>query len=203
MRCGAVHHVVCWHSKDGCGSFECAPARRILSESRQPELRITRRRGRPGATSAAAGGRAGLVLSRQLGRLTIRWNLAAGLGWQSPRVIVAVAGIPLFGAVTGLIAILLGSLALGGIHHTRQRGTGLAVTGIVLGLADAVGWIAILASISAGGRSSHHQPGRVRAGCRRPEPHGARHRPQRPRQRPGGNQNRRAACLAAWASAPA
>ena len=41
LRCGAVHHVVCWHSHDGCGSFDCAPARRVLSENRQPELRIT------------------------------------------------------------------------------------------------------------------------------------------------------------------
>ena len=49
--------------------------------------------------------------------------------------------------VTGLIAILLGSLALGGIHHTRQRGTGLAVTGILLGLADTVGWIVFSPSI--------------------------------------------------------
>ncbi len=59
-------------------------------------------------------------------------------------VIVGVAGIPLFGVVTGLIAILLGSLALGGIHHTRERGTGLAVTGILLGLADTTGWIVFL-----------------------------------------------------------
>ena len=66
-------------------------------------------------------------------------------------VIVGVAGIPLFGAVTGLVAILLGSLALGGIHHTRERGTGLAVTGIVLGLADAVGWIVVLSIVLGGG----------------------------------------------------
>ncbi len=23
-RCGAVHHLLCWQSKDGCGSFDCA-----------------------------------------------------------------------------------------------------------------------------------------------------------------------------------
>ena len=38
MRCGAVHHVVCWHSQDGCGSFDCAPARRILE--REPPAGI-------------------------------------------------------------------------------------------------------------------------------------------------------------------
>jgi S1-C subfamily serine protease len=59
-------------------------------------------------------------------------------------LIVAVAGILLFGVLTGLVAVLLGSLALGGIHHTRQRGTGLAVTAILLGLGDVVGWLIFL-----------------------------------------------------------
>jgi hypothetical protein len=57
----------------------------------------------------------------------------------------AVAGIPLFGAVTGLVAILLGSLALGAIRHSRQRGTGLALVGVLLGLGDVIGWIVVLA----------------------------------------------------------
>ncbi len=150
MRCGAVHHVACWHSKDGCGSFECAPARRVLAESRQPELRITvdevaqvKPPPRPVIVPASyfPGNTASFhpLEPRRRSRLAIA------------ALIVALAGIPLFGAVTGLIAILLGSLALGSIHHTRQRGTGLAVTGIVLGLADAVGWIAILSFYSAGG----------------------------------------------------
>jgi len=56
-------------------------------------------------------------------------------------IIVAVAGIPLFGAVTGLAAIALGSVAIGTIQRGRQRGTGFAVSGILLGLADVAGWI--------------------------------------------------------------
>src|SRR5262249_30698745 len=55
-----------------------------------------------------------------------------------------VAGIPFFGLVTGLVAILLGSFALGAIRANRQRGTGMALTGVLLGLADMVGWIALL-----------------------------------------------------------
>ena len=64
--------------------------------------------------------------------------------------VVAIAGIPLFGAVTGLAAIILGSLALGSVHQTRQRGTWLAVTGVLLGLADVVGWLAFIAVTLSG-----------------------------------------------------
>jgi S1-C subfamily serine protease len=60
-------------------------------------------------------------------------------------IIVAVAGIPLFGAVTGLVAIALGSVAIGTIQRNRQRGTGFAVCGILLGLADVAGWLVALA----------------------------------------------------------
>ena len=40
-RCGAVQHEMCWHTQDGCGSFDCAPARRILAAGRSPDLRIS------------------------------------------------------------------------------------------------------------------------------------------------------------------
>ncbi len=144
VRCGAVHHVSCWHSKDGCGSYDCAPARRILGENRQAELRITvdevaRVQPPPRSVVVPASYFPGSTVSHDPLQPR-RWSRLA-----IAAVIVGAAGIPLFGVVTGLIAILLGSLALGGIHHTRQRGAGLAVTGILLGLADAVGWIVFLA----------------------------------------------------------
>ena len=47
VRCGAVHHILCWQSHDGCGSFDCAPARRILGEDRPAGTADHRRRGRP------------------------------------------------------------------------------------------------------------------------------------------------------------
>jgi S1-C subfamily serine protease len=59
-------------------------------------------------------------------------------------LICAIAGIPLFGVLTGLVAILLGSLALGALRQTRQKGTGFALTGILLGLADVVVWLVFL-----------------------------------------------------------
>jgi len=144
MRCGAVHHVVCWHSHDGCGSYDCAPARRILGDSRRAEVRVTADEvarvqppPRPVVVPASyfPGGAVGHDPSEPR-----RWSRLAVAA-----IIVGLAGIPLFGVVTGLVAILLGSLALGGIHHTRQRGAGLAVTGILLGLVDTVGWIVFLA----------------------------------------------------------
>jgi len=54
-------------------------------------------------------------------------------------LIVAIAGIPLFGLVTGLIAIVLGCIALAG-HSRKWKGAGLAVAGILLGVVDVAGW---------------------------------------------------------------
>ena len=50
----------------------------------------------------------------------------------------------MFGVVTGLVATVLGSVAIGGIQQTRQKGMWLALTGIFLGLFDVVGWIVFL-----------------------------------------------------------
>jgi S1-C subfamily serine protease len=61
--------------------------------------------------------------------------------------VTALAGIPFFGAVTGLAAILLGSLALGSLRGSSQRGLGFAITGILLGLTDVVGWIILLSVV--------------------------------------------------------
>jgi S1-C subfamily serine protease len=58
--------------------------------------------------------------------------------------VCAVAGIPLFGLLTGLAAIVMGSLALGAIHTKRQKGTGWALVGVLLGLTDIVGWAVLL-----------------------------------------------------------
>jgi len=68
--------------------------------------------------------------------------------------ILALAGIPLFGVLTGLVAIVLGSLALGSLRHSGQRGTVLASCGVLLGLADVVGWIVLLGWVFSGGTQS-------------------------------------------------
>ena len=66
-------------------------------------------------------------------------------------LVVAVLGIALFGVITGLVAIALGSIALGSIRNAQQRGTGLAVCGILLGMADVVGWLVFLSFMLSGG----------------------------------------------------
>jgi S1-C subfamily serine protease len=58
--------------------------------------------------------------------------------------ICALAGIPIFGIITGFVAILLAVIALGAIRSNSQRGLGLAISGLLLGLVDIVGWIALI-----------------------------------------------------------
>ena len=54
---------------------------------------------------------------------------------------LAVVGVPLVGCLLGPIAIFCGALALARIQPPEQRGTGLAIAGIVLGAVEFVGWI--------------------------------------------------------------
>ena len=56
-------------------------------------------------------------------------------------LVVAVLGIPLFGVLTGVVAIVLGSIAIGAIEKAREKGTGLALAGVLLGIADVIGWV--------------------------------------------------------------
>jgi S1-C subfamily serine protease len=56
--------------------------------------------------------------------------------------VVAVAGIPLFGLLTGMVAVLLGGVALGQISADPFfRGKRWAVAAIILGIADMVLWV--------------------------------------------------------------
>jgi hypothetical protein len=61
--------------------------------------------------------------------------------------ICALAGIPLFGIITGLVAVVLAVIALGAIRQSSQRGLSLALSGLLLGLIDIVGWIYILSVV--------------------------------------------------------
>src|SRR5439155_21458692 len=58
--------------------------------------------------------------------------------------VVAVAGIPLFGLVTGPVAVILGCIALGGLAARGQKGLGFALTGVLLGLVDFGSWAGLL-----------------------------------------------------------
>lgn len=71
----------------------------------------------------------------------VRWSRLA-----IAALVVAILGIPLFGLVTGLVAIVLGCIALAG-HSRRWKGAGLAVAGILLGVVDMAGWMIGLAIV--------------------------------------------------------
>jgi serine protease Do len=70
--------------------------------------------------------------------------------------VCALAGIPLFGIITGLVAVVLAVIALGAIRVTSQRGLGLALSGLFLGLADVVGWIVLLSVMLPWGGHDFH-----------------------------------------------
>jgi S1-C subfamily serine protease len=65
-----------------------------------------------------------------------------------PALILAIAGIPLVGVVTGPVAIMLGGLALGQIAANPSfRGRAIALAAICLGLADILLWTVMLALV--------------------------------------------------------
>lgn len=133
-RCGRSHHEACWQALNRCGSYECAPARQDLPpqtaalcisrsdlEQAVPMLAVSRPRFTPPPPRPPESPR------------TSRLAIAA--------FVCAVAGIPLFGLLTGLVAVLLGALAVGAIQKQNQKGLPWAVAGILLGLADVIGWM--------------------------------------------------------------
>lgn len=74
-------------------------------------------------------------------------------GWNGLAIasfICALAGIPLFGLITGMVAVVLAVIALGAIRASSQRGLGLALGGLLLGLVDVVGWIALIVMLLPG-----------------------------------------------------
>jgi S1-C subfamily serine protease len=141
QACGTVHHRACWRQNGRCGSYTCAPARRDLKGAGEPVLTISTDEldraaplpsARPSAFPAPA-----FVPRRSAPRTgTNRLAIAA--------LVCGLVGIPFVGFATGLAAIVLGALALGAIRDTNQKGLGLAVSGVLLGIVDVVGWLAVL-----------------------------------------------------------
>ena len=132
--CGAIHHSICWDAGGGCNSYDCRAAMQREASPNLPKLSITH------ADLAAAESlptrpafsasydTAGTEAKRP------RWNRVAVAAF-----IVSIIGIPLFGLITGLIAVVCGCIALVG-HPYGRRGLALGVLGIVIGLFDVVGW---------------------------------------------------------------
>ncbi|MGD9637128.1 MAG: trypsin-like peptidase domain-containing protein [Pirellulales bacterium] len=133
--CGALHHDTCWQLKPRCGSYECSTSASAADANAVPALTISRAdlaAAQPlPARSAAEGSQyrnaSGIDSSG-------RWNRAGVWAF-----VVALLGIPLFGLITGLVAIVIACIALAG-HVRNQRGLGLAVGAIVLGLGEVIGW---------------------------------------------------------------
>jgi hypothetical protein len=151
QACGTVHHRSCWNKHGGCGAYSCAPDRRDKVGENGSVLTITSaeiERATPlpvprRPVVSVAAGTAGPFPPPppgpdRINRLALA-SLACGL-----------AGIPLFGVVTGLVAIFLAALALSSIRGTTQRGLWLAFAGLLLGLVDVVGWVIFLAMMLGG-----------------------------------------------------
>jgi hypothetical protein len=152
QACGTVHHEACWSERGGCGSYACAPARRpeIVANAAEPVLLITQ----------ADLGRAIPLREAALPlRATPPGSPTRGPASPSPRapartrtsrlaiasLACAVAGIiPLFGLVTGLVAVVLALFAMSGIRSHAQRGIWLAASGFLLGIVVFVGWALLL-----------------------------------------------------------
>ena len=142
-ECGEWHHWDCWEAEEGCGSYECSRGRRPVTGRDEPEvLRVSaddlrRAVPLPSRVPFAANSATTFAFNDDADNdgSPRRWNRLA-----IASLIVSIAGIPLFGVVTGLVGILLGSLAIA--WHTRSnRGVGMAVAGILLGVADVAGWV--------------------------------------------------------------
>ena len=133
--CGGVHHAACWDENAGCGAYECSADTKASADRTAPSITISREElaaAEPLPTPSRD--RADVAASPASEPRRRRWNRGAVAAF-----IVALLGIPLFGLVTGLIAIVVACVALAG-HSQSRRGLGLAVAAIVIGLFDVIGW---------------------------------------------------------------
>ncbi|MDR3633804.1 MAG: trypsin-like peptidase domain-containing protein [Isosphaeraceae bacterium] len=153
--CGTVHHRNCWRRFERCGAYSCAPSRREVAVAAEPVLAISMEDldravplpatpwlpVAPVASStfvprtADSSGR-GRASPLSLAALA---TALAGVPLLGLALWVGLAGVPLVGAFAGLVAVVLGCVALGGIRDTRRKGLVPAVAGVLLGLADTVG----------------------------------------------------------------
>lgn len=165
--CGAAHHETCW-KKDGCAAYACASSRQDLNQV-TPAIVIGHddldRATSPRMVSAVARlhsptmpGQTAPSLPHAIRQPMSRFAVVAFL--------VSLLGIPLLGimafgvslsdsvpahfliVVFGIVAVLLGAIAIGHIQVKRRRGTLFAVCGVFLGLGDMVGWILVVAMLT-------------------------------------------------------
>jgi hypothetical protein len=62
--------------------------------------------------------------------------------WALVSLITAICGVPLFGLVTGVVAMVFAIIALTGMQRTgNNSGKGMALAGFILGIVDFLGWM--------------------------------------------------------------
>jgi len=137
-ECGEVHHTPCWKQRKGCCSYQCSSSSISAASHSVTPLSITR------DELAVAVPLPTQVEFRSFGNATFkedtprRWNRLSVWAF-----VLAILGIPLFGLITGMIAIILACIALV-LHNQNNRGMGLAVAAMVIGLFDVIGWAGFL-----------------------------------------------------------
>ena len=133
--CGAVHHGACWERIAAAALMSGAHATRSGESGATPAMTIMREEL---AAAEPLPARFNVAvkrcrLRRPADKPNRRWNRTAVAAF-----VVALLGIPLFGLITGLVAIVIACVALAGHSHGR-RGMALAVIAIVVGLFDVTG----------------------------------------------------------------
>lgn len=141
--CGAIHHQDCWRPPNGCAAYECTESRVSHERLEQVAIRVSADDLRAAVPLPAA-----VPAKGGVDGLKPRWNRASL--WA---IAIAILGAPLFGLVTGAIAMLVACIALVS-HRPNQRGVVLAAAAMTLGLADIVGW-AVGLSYYLGGSGVH------------------------------------------------
>lgn len=63
-------------------------------------------------------------------------------GMATAAMVLSICGLFCFGMITGVLAIIFAGIALSGMSRTgNDDGKGMAITGLVLGIIDVVGWV--------------------------------------------------------------
>jgi S1-C subfamily serine protease len=140
--CGAVHHAACWQTNGGCSAYECAKSGSFAAP--RPLSTLTISAAELAAAEPLAAPKTINTVYEPAPDPPRRWNRAAVWAF-----LLALVGIPVFGLVTGLVAIVVACVALAG-HTSNRKGMGLAAAAIVVGLFDVVGW-AVGLSLYLGG----------------------------------------------------
>ena len=72
------------------------------------------------------------------------------VGTAVASMILGIVGLFFFGIILGILALILGGVAMNKINSDPEKfsGKGMAITGIVLGIVDVVAFIACMSAIS-------------------------------------------------------